>query len=137
MSPYAYHYRVQVAMVEPETVWRLFQTDPSELTTQAGAPWGLGSISHKDSNANEYVYDPRGGSGTYAYVVDTGLLTTHVEFGNRGFLAYNAVPSSTPEDNVGHGTHVAGTIASQTYGVAKEATVVSVKVLDSEFVRAQ
>lgn len=121
-------------MVEPETVWRLYQVNPSELTTQAGAPWGLGSLSHKQANTDEYIYDPRGGNGTYAYVVDTGLLTTHVEFGNRGSLAYNAVPGSTSDDNVGHGTHVAGTIASQTYGVAKEATIISVKVLDSELV---
>lgn len=124
--------------MEPDTIWRLFQTEPtpSALTTQTNATWGLSSISHKTTTTNttEYVYDPRSGSGTYAYVVDTGLRATHVEFEGRASLAYNAVAGSSSDDNVGHGTHVAGTIGSRTHGVAKQATLLSVKVLDSELV---
>lgn len=85
----------------------------------------------------EYVYDSRDGSGTYAYIIDTGLLTTHTEFGNRAFFVYNAVADSTSDDNVGHGTHIAGTIGSLSYGVAKQTTLLSVKVLDSETVSAK
>lgn len=125
----------QVALVEPSTMWGLFQT-PSQpaLTTQNNVPWGLSSISHKASPNTDYIYDPRGGTSTYAYIVDTGLATDLPEFEGRADFAFNAVNGSTNEDNVGHGTHVAGTIGSKSYGVAKAATLVSVKVLDSELV---
>ena len=64
----------------------------------------------------------------WAYVIDTGLNTGHAEFEGRGFLGYNAYPNSSFVDEQGHGTHVAGTIASKTYGVSKKACIVSVKV---------
>ena len=69
----------------------------------------------------------------YAYVIDTGISTTHVEFesGTRAVLGYNAYPDSEFLDVVGHGTHVSCTIASGSYGVAKKATVVAVKVFDA------
>ena len=102
------------------------------LTTQPNAPWGLGSLSHKRPNSTDYIYDPAGsGAGTYAYVIDTGLRTSHVEFEGRGVLGYNAFPGSEFVDNHGHGTHTAGTIGSRAYGVAKKATLVSVKVFDT------
>jgi oryzin len=62
-----------------------------------------------------------------AYIVDTGLLTTHQEFGSRASYGYNAVGGANV-DSVGHGTHVAGTIGGTTYGVSKSATLISVKV---------
>ncbi|KAK4172301.1 putative serine protease with a subtilisin domain [Triangularia setosa] len=109
--------------------------DSSSLITQNDAPWGLGSISHRAPNSTDYVYDSRGeGADWYtAYVVDTGIRTTHNEFadGQRAAFGYNAYPdASNDEDNIGHGTHVSGTIAGRTYGVAKRARVVAVKVFD-------
>lgn len=121
--------------MEPSTLWGTFQApDDPELTTQSNVPWGLSCISHKSLPTTDYIYDPRGGADTYAYIVDTGLATNLSEFEGRGFFAHNAVNGSTDEDNVGHGTHVAGTIGSKSYGVAKAANLVSVKVLDSELV---
>lgn len=90
-------------------------------------PHGLGSISSRTSGSTRYVYDDSAGSGTYAYVVDTGILTSHTQFGGRASLGYNAVGGSHTDTN-GHGTHVAGTIGGSTYGVAKRTNLISVKV---------
>ncbi|KAI0548839.1 subtilase [Xylaria curta] len=121
----------QVAEVEQDQVWHLFD-EPHELseralTTQSGATWGLGTISHRNSGSTSYIYDSSAGAGTYAYIVDTGLLTTHNQFGGRGSYGYNAVGGANVDSN-GHGTHVAGTLGGSTYGVAKAATIISVKV---------
>ncbi|KAF9887767.1 Basic amino-acid permease [Aspergillus nanangensis] len=116
----------EVAAVEQDQTWHIWA-----LTTQSGAPWGLGSISHKGQSSTDYIYDSAGGEGTYAYVVDTGINAEHEEFEGRATLAYNAV-GGDHVDGVGHGTHVAGTIGGKTYGVAKKANLLSVKVFKGE-----
>ncbi|KAI0109009.1 peptidase S8/S53 domain-containing protein [Nemania sp. FL0031] len=121
----------EVAEVEQDQIWHLFeepqQLSERALTTQTGAPWGLGTISHRSSGSTSYIYDSSAGSGTFAYIVDTGLLTTHTQFGSRASYGYNAVGGANVDSN-GHGTHVAGTVGGSTYGVAKAATLISVKV---------
>ncbi|CAI4219730.1 unnamed protein product [Parascedosporium putredinis] len=116
----------EVLSVEPVAVWELYS-----LTRQFNAPWGLGSISHQTANHSTYVYDTSAGEGTWAYVIDTGLNTAHETFEGRGHLGYNAYPNVPFEDRHGHGTHCAGTIAGKDYGVAKKASVISVKVFDT------
>ncbi|RAH86879.1 Allergen Asp f 13 [Aspergillus japonicus CBS 114.51] len=115
-----------VANVEEDQVW-----DLDGLVTERNAPWGLGCISHRGQTSTDYVYDDSAGIGTYAYIVDTGILSSHDEFGGRVLLAYNAA-GGQHVDGVGHGTHVAGIIGGRTYGVAKRATLVSVKVFVGE-----
>ena len=106
------------------------------MVTQSHAPWGLARISHRarTSNPDTYYYSDTAGRGTRVYVLDTGIRLTHSEFGppasRRAVWGANFVPSSPDADEDGHGTHVAGVIAGRTYGVAKKATVVAVKVLD-------
>ncbi|KAI0809948.1 peptidase S8/S53 domain-containing protein [Xylaria sp. FL0064] len=121
----------QVAEVEQDQVWHLFdeahEVAERSLVTQSGSTWGLGTISHRTRGYTNYIYDSSAGAGTYAYIVDTGLLTTHNEFGGRGSYGYNAVGGQNIDSN-GHGTHVAGTLGGSTYGVAKAATIISVKV---------
>ncbi|PYI35452.1 subtilisin-related protease [Aspergillus indologenus CBS 114.80] len=115
-----------VANVEEDQVW-----DLDGLVTERNAPWGLGCISHRGQTSTDYVYDDSAGIGTYAYIVDTGILSSHDEFGGRVLLAYNAA-GGQHVDGVGHGTHVSGIIGGRTYGVAKRATLVSVKVFVGE-----
>ncbi|KAI1452674.1 oryzin precursor [Annulohypoxylon moriforme] len=111
-----------VKLVEPDSTIDLFRH-----ITQENASWGLGSISHRGMGRTDYVYDSRAGEGTYAYLLDTGLLATHEEFEGRASLGYNAVGGRFV-DEVGHGTHVAATLGGKTYGVAKKAKLVSVKI---------
>ncbi|KAH9883883.1 peptidase S8/S53 domain-containing protein [Xylariomycetidae sp. FL2044] len=98
--------------------------------TQEDADWGLARLSNTEPGSTTYTYDDSAGEGTCAYVVDTGIDVDHEEFeGRASFLANYADSDDT--DGHGHGTHVAGTIGSVTYGVAKKTTLFAVKVLDS------
>lgn len=100
------------------------------MTSQTAASWGLGRISHNARVLTPYVYDTSAGSGVCAYVIDTGILTTHSQFGGRATFLANYADSSNTDGN-GHGTHVAGTIGGSTYGVSKQVTLYAVKVLDA------
>lgn len=99
------------------------------LVTQNNAPWGLGSISSRTRGASSYIYDNTGGRGTFSYIVDTGIRTTHQDFGGRAQFGTNTVGGDN-NDNQGHGTHVAGTVGGTTYGVAKQTTLIAVKVFE-------
>ncbi|UQC81512.1 alkaline protease [Colletotrichum lupini] len=116
--------------VEPDRV-----VEATALVTQAAAPWGLSSLSSKTpladgSSSSPYIFDSTAGEGTYAYVLDSGVTIEHAELGGRAIRGYNAWEPNYPfEDEFGHGSHVAGIIGAATYGVAKKATVVDVKVV--------
>ncbi|ESZ93713.1 hypothetical protein SBOR_5898 [Sclerotinia borealis F-4128] len=103
----------------------------SSLTTQSGSTWGLGRLSHHAKSTTSYVYDSTAGSGVTVYVVDTGVYAAHSQFGGRASMGANFVSGSANTDENGHGTHCAGTIGGSTYGVAKAAKIVGVKVLDA------
>ena len=99
-------------------------------TTQSGATWGLDRIDQAALPLNgTYTYTPAG-AGVNAYVIDTGIRTTHSEFGGRAVSGFDAIDGGTADDCDGHGTHVAGTVGGATYGVAKSARLVGVRVLD-------
>ena len=97
------------------------------ITSQTGSTWGLGRISQRNYAANTYYYDTTAGTGTWGYVIDSGINVNHREFGGRATLGENFVGGSHIDD-AGHGTHVAGTIGGATYGVAKKSNLISVKV---------
>jgi subtilisin family serine protease len=98
-------------------------------TTQSGATWGIDRIDQRSLPlSGTYTYNSTG-SGVYAYVIDTGIQTNHPQFGSRAAVAYDALGGNGQDCN-GHGTHVAGTIGSTTYGVAKNVQLRAVRVLD-------
>ncbi|MBT2519481.1 Ig-like domain-containing protein [Arthrobacter sp. ISL-28] len=99
--------------------------------TQQPAPWGLDRIDQRTLPLSGSYTTANPGSGVSAYVIDSGVLASHTEFGGRVAAGWNAVADGLGTgDCNGHGTHVAGTIAGKTYGVAKAATIIPVRVLD-------
>ena len=105
------------------------------IVTALNSPWGLARISHRPrprlSTFTKYAYDPSGGVGVTAYVIDTGINVEHIEFEGRAKWGKTIPKNDVDNDQHGHGTHCAGTIASKKYGVAKAAEVIAVKVLGS------
>jgi len=97
--------------------------------TQTGATWGLDRIDQRDRPLNgTYIYNWTG-SGVRAYIIDTGIRTSHTQFGGRASAVFDSFGGSGQDCN-GHGTHVAGTVGGSTYGVAKSALLRAVRVLD-------
>ena len=98
---------------------------------QTSAVWGLDRIDQRDLPLNgEYSYE-NSGSGVNIYVVDSGILYSHAEFNGRAFFGFDSFSDGKNGlDCFGHGTHVSGIIGGQTYGVAKGANLISVRVFD-------
>lgn len=101
--------------------------------TQTNAPWGLDRIDQAARPLNgTYTYPDSAGSGVTAFVIDTGVRVSHSQLTGRASNGYDAIEGDTvAQDGNGHGTHVATTIAGSTYGVAKKARIVAVRVLDN------
>ncbi|MGC5360763.1 S8 family peptidase [Streptomyces sp. DT24] len=102
--------------------------------TQNNAPWGLDRIDQANLPLNgTYTYPDSAGGGTTVYVLDTGVRITHQEISGRASYGYDFVDNdTTAQDGYGHGTHVATTVAGTTYGVAKKAKIVAVRVLGND-----
>lgn len=99
--------------------------------TQPGATWGIDRIDARAGTDGTYSYSATG-AGVTAYVIDTGILTTHEDFGGgRASHGYDFISGDADAtDCNGHGTHVAGTIGGTEWGVAKDVSLVGVRVLD-------
>ena len=96
--------------------------------------WGLDRIDQEDTAGDKkYTYPDGAGEGVTAYVIDTGVRITHQDFEGRATHGFDAVDGDdSADDGNGHGTHVAGTIAGASHGVAKKAKIVAVRVLDDQ-----
>jgi len=118
---------------DPQVAWVEENGIVHTTATQSSPPWGLDRIDQqKWSLSGSYNY-PFDGSGVNIYVLDTGILETHDDFGDRASRDFDArEDGQNGADCNGHGTHVAGTAGGSTYGVAKAARLRSVRVLDCE-----
>lgn len=110
----------------------------AKISRQTRPPWGLDRISTEfpmnplpEDEApwgEVYLYPRDAGRGVTVYVVDTGIQVDHPDFGGRARWGVTIPDNSSNVDEQGHGTHVAGTIGSLTYGVAKSVSMVAIKV---------
>ncbi|MFJ2646497.1 S8 family peptidase [Streptomyces sp. NPDC087420] len=101
--------------------------------TQANPTWGLDRVDQRDLPLSaSYTYNTTA-SNVNAYIIDTGIRTSHSEFGGRASVGTDTVGGGqNGQDCQGHGTHVAGTVGGGTYGVAKGVKLIAVRVLNCQ-----
>ncbi|RKP08646.1 putative subtilase-family protease [Thamnocephalis sphaerospora] len=117
----------RVELVEPQRIMEIAAIQPSPPS------WGLTRISQRTpSIPGPYVYPDSAGRDIDVWVIDTGIQTSHTDFEGRAIFGASFVDGEANTDLNGHGTHVAGTVAARSYGVAKQAKVFAVKVLNAQ-----
>ncbi|MFD0202845.1 MULTISPECIES: S8 family peptidase [Saccharothrix] len=117
---------------EPGVAYVQQNGEVKATATQPNPPsWGLDRIDQRDLPLNSSYTYPNDGTGVTAYIIDTGIRTTHSDFGGRASWGTNTVDSNNTDCN-GHGTHVAGTVGGTAHGVAKGVRLIAVKVLNCQ-----
>ncbi|MCZ0982475.1 S8 family peptidase [Streptomyces diastatochromogenes] len=113
------------------TRWRSRRPSQQPLGgPRPAASWGLDRINQWNLPLDGDFTTRGNGAGVTAYILDTGIDYQHEEFGGRASFGFDAMDDGRyGQDCNGHGTHVAGTVAGKTYGVARKANLVSVRVL--------
>jgi len=108
------------------------QNQVLSLTTDQPNPpsWGLDRIDQRDLPLNNLYQYSTTASNVHAYIIDTGISTTHPDFGGRAVSGFDAVDGGPADDCNGHGTHVSGTVGGASYGVAKGVSLTAVRVLN-------
>lgn len=95
--------------------------------------WGIDRLDQTTLPLDNSYSPAYSGSGAHVYILDTGIHTSHVDFGGRATWAYTASDITDGDsDGNGHGTHMAGTVGGSQYGVAKDANLHAIKVLDNQ-----
>jgi subtilisin family serine protease len=113
----------RVTRVEPDGI-------ATAVSTESNATWGLDRVDQRALPLSTTYSYTNTGAGVTAYIIDTGILFSHQEFGGRATSGYDAVDGGSAGDCNGHGTHVAGTVGGTKYGVAKGVKLVAVRVLN-------
>jgi subtilisin family serine protease len=98
---------------------------------QSGAIWNLDRLDQRTRPLDGTYSFTSDGAGVNAYIIDSGIRTSHAEFGGRATGVFTAVSDGRgTNDCTGHGTHVAGTVGGTRYGVAKGVKLLGVRVFD-------
>ena len=112
-------------------------TEVLDPTVQDGAPYHLDRLDQTQLPLNDEFQAGATGAGVQIYMIDTGVHAAHTEFNGRVVRGIDVVgpdqrgvPAIPSDDCDGHGTHTAGLAGGKTFGVAKQATLVAVRVLD-------
>jgi subtilisin family serine protease len=115
----------------PEVDFVVEDGEVHAMATQSNATWGLDRIDQFKLPLNgNYGYNGTG-AGVHAYIIDSGIMTSHPDFGGRASGDFSAISDGYgANDCNGHGTHVAGTVGGATWGVAKGVRLHAVRVLD-------
>jgi subtilisin family serine protease len=121
-----------VRYVEQDSMGSGGATPVSLATQTAPANWGLDRIDQRSLPLDQTYGYKATGHGVTAYILDSGINATHVEFGGRARSGFNFPSTLPPSDCNGHGTHVAGIVGSSVHGVAKDVSLVSLRVLDCQ-----
>jgi subtilisin family serine protease len=113
----------RVLFVEEDTVIDI-------SATQTNAPWNLDRVDQRSMPLNTNYDYSQNGTGAHVYILDTGIRTSHQEFGGRASVSLDVIgDGQNGQDCNGHGTHVAGIVGGATYGAAKNVSLHSVRVL--------
>lgn len=102
-------------------------------TTQTNATWGIDRIDQRSLPLSGTYRYSLTGDGARAYILDTGIRSSHTEFTGRMLPGATAIFDGRGTDDCdGHGTHVASTTGGTVYGVAKGVSLVPVRVLNCQ-----
>ncbi|GAA5795420.1 hypothetical protein HPULCUR_000777 [Helicostylum pulchrum] len=120
-SAYTYLQRIQELKFEKRGL----------MQSMVSPNWGQSRITQRGlGSMDQYTYDDTAGEGIHVFVLDTGVNVDHLDFQGRAENNANFVDNENETDMGGHGTHVAGKIAGNLYGIAKKVRIHSVKILD-------
>jgi len=120
-----------IALADDPSVLYVEEDQEMEIVaTQTNATWGLDRIDQVNLPLSTTYTYANTGSGVTAYIIDTGIRTSHTQFGGRASVGFDAIGDGrNGQDCNGHGTHVSGTVGGSTYGVAKAVRLIAVRVL--------